>query len=83
MAKYVDGFVLAVPKKNIETYRKLARKSGKRWREHGALEYGERVADDDRRARSRLREERQAQTKRGRVVVVYRLQIAQASRCSQ
>ena len=46
MAKYVDGFVIAVPKKNIETYRKLARKSGKLWREHGALEYRECVADD-------------------------------------
>ncbi len=46
MAKYVDGFVLAVPKKNIEAYRKLARKTGKLWREHGALEYRECVADD-------------------------------------
>ena len=43
---YVDGFVLPVPKKNIEAYRKLSRKAGKVWREHGALEYRECVADD-------------------------------------
>lgn len=43
---YIDGFVLPVPKKNIEAYRKLARKSGKIWREHGALEYKECIADD-------------------------------------
>ena len=46
MAFYVDGFVLPVPKKNIAAYRKLARKAGKIWREHGALEYRECVADD-------------------------------------
>jgi len=43
---YVDGFVLPVPKRNIEAYRKIARKAGKIWREHGALEYRECVADD-------------------------------------
>jgi len=43
---YVDGFLLAVPKKNIAAYRKLARKAGKIWREHGALEYRECVGDD-------------------------------------
>ena len=44
--KYVDGFVLPVPKKNIEDYRRIARKAGKIWKEHGALEYVECVADD-------------------------------------
>lgn len=43
---YVDGFVLPVPKKKIEDYRKIARKAGKIWREHGALDYVECVADD-------------------------------------
>ena len=43
---YVDGFVLAVPKKNLQKYRGIARKAGKVWREHGALEYRECVADD-------------------------------------
>jgi len=43
---YVDGFVLPVPKKNVEAYRRLAQKAGKIWREHGALEYRECVGDD-------------------------------------
>jgi uncharacterized protein YbaA (DUF1428 family) len=46
MAQYVDGFVLAVPKRNVDAYRRMARKAGKVWREHGALEYRECVADD-------------------------------------
>ncbi len=43
---YVDGFVLPVPKKNLAAYRKLARKAGKIWKEYGALDYVECVADD-------------------------------------
>jgi uncharacterized protein YbaA (DUF1428 family) len=43
---YVDGFLLPVPKKNITTYRNIARKAGKIWREHGALQYVEAVGDD-------------------------------------
>jgi uncharacterized protein YbaA (DUF1428 family) len=43
---YVDGFLLPVPTKNISTYRNIARKAGKIWREHGALQYVEAVADD-------------------------------------
>jgi uncharacterized protein YbaA (DUF1428 family) len=43
---YVDGFVLPVPVKNLAAYRKLARKAGKIWKEYGALEYVECVADD-------------------------------------
>ncbi|MDL9997663.1 DUF1428 domain-containing protein [Variovorax sp. J22P240] len=43
---YVDGFVVPVPKNNIEKYREIATKAGKVWREHGALEYRECVADD-------------------------------------
>ncbi|MGH8177174.1 MAG: DUF1428 domain-containing protein [Steroidobacter sp.] len=46
MANYVDGFVLPVPKKNIDAYRKMARKAGKVWKEYGALEYRECIADD-------------------------------------
>jgi len=46
MARYVDGFVLAVPKKNVSAYRSLAKKAGKIWREHGALQYLECVGDD-------------------------------------
>lgn len=43
---YVDGFVLPVPKKNLAAYRSIARKAGKVWREHGALEYRECAGDD-------------------------------------
>ena len=43
---YVDGFVLPVSKKRVGDYRKIARKAGRIWREHGALDYVECVADD-------------------------------------
>ncbi|NUO75786.1 MAG: DUF1428 domain-containing protein [Lysobacter sp.] len=43
---YVDGFVLAVPRKNLAAYRRMARKSGQVWRDHGALAYVECVGDD-------------------------------------
>lgn len=46
MGKYVDGFVLPIPRKNLAAYRKLARKAGKIWIEHGALEYVECIEDD-------------------------------------
>jgi uncharacterized protein YbaA (DUF1428 family) len=46
MAKYVDGFVAPVPKKNIEAYRAMARKAGKIFLEHGATAYTESLADD-------------------------------------
>ena len=44
--RYVDGYVLPVPKKNLRAYRRLAKNAGKIWREHGALEYRECVGDD-------------------------------------
>ncbi len=43
---YVDGFLLPVPKRNLQAYRRIAQKAGKVWREHGALEYRECVGDD-------------------------------------
>jgi uncharacterized protein YbaA (DUF1428 family) len=43
---YVDGFIVAVPKKNLDAYRRMAKKAGKVWREYGALEYREWVAED-------------------------------------
>jgi uncharacterized protein YbaA (DUF1428 family) len=49
--KYVDGFVLPVPKKNLAAYRRMARKAGAIWREHGALEYVECVGDDVKRGK--------------------------------
>src|SRR3990172_12409286 len=44
--QYVDGFVLPVPTKNLQAYRRMAQKAGKIWREHGALEFRECVAED-------------------------------------
>ena len=46
MARYVDGFVIPVPKKDVAAYRRLARRAGKIWCEFGALEYVECMADD-------------------------------------
>jgi uncharacterized protein YbaA (DUF1428 family) len=46
MGKYVDGFLLPVPKASIEAYRRIAEEAGKVWREYGALDYVECVADD-------------------------------------
>lgn len=46
MPHYVDGFVLPVPKKNLDAYRRMARKACKVWMEHGALAYRECVGDD-------------------------------------
>jgi uncharacterized protein YbaA (DUF1428 family) len=43
---YVDGFIVAVPKKKLQAYVRMAKKCGKVWREHGALDYREWVADD-------------------------------------
>lgn len=44
--KYVDGFVLPVPKDNLDAYIEMARWAGDIWKEHGALEYVECVEDD-------------------------------------
>jgi uncharacterized protein YbaA (DUF1428 family) len=46
MGRYVDGFVVPVPKNNVEAYRRMAADAGKVWREYGALQYVECVADD-------------------------------------
>jgi uncharacterized protein YbaA (DUF1428 family) len=43
---YVDGFLIPVPKKKLGEYRRIAKKAGKVWRSHGALEYRECVGDD-------------------------------------
>ena len=46
MPKYVDGFVIPLPKKNVAQYRRIASKACKIWMEHGALDYVECVAED-------------------------------------
>jgi uncharacterized protein YbaA (DUF1428 family) len=44
--RYVDGFVVPVPKKSLPAYRRMAKTAGKVWRDHGALEFREYVAED-------------------------------------
>lgn len=44
--KYVDGFVIPVPKKNVLAYVRMSKKAGKVWKDHGALEYRECIGDD-------------------------------------
>ena len=44
--RYVDGFVIPLPRKNVQAYRRIALKAGKIWREYGALEFRECVGDD-------------------------------------
>lgn len=46
MGDYVDGFVVPVPKKNVDAYRKLAEMARDVWMQHGALSYVEALADD-------------------------------------
>ncbi len=46
MSKYIDGFVIPLPKANINQYREVAAAAGSIWKEHGALEYIEAVGDD-------------------------------------
>jgi uncharacterized protein YbaA (DUF1428 family) len=44
--RYVDGFVVPVPKRKLDAYRRMAKRAARVWREHGALEYVECIADD-------------------------------------
>jgi uncharacterized protein YbaA (DUF1428 family) len=46
LVKYVDGYVIAIPKKNLPAYTKMAKKAGALWREHGAIDYKECVGED-------------------------------------
>jgi uncharacterized protein YbaA (DUF1428 family) len=46
MSRYIDGFVLPVPRKNLDAYRKMAENAGQVWKEYGALEFVECAADD-------------------------------------
>jgi uncharacterized protein YbaA (DUF1428 family) len=45
-AQYVDGYILPVPKKNLDAYRAMAEKAGEVWRKHGAIDYVECIAED-------------------------------------
>lgn len=46
MSKYIDGFVIPVPKANLDEYKRVATLASKVWQDHGALEYIEAVGDD-------------------------------------
>jgi len=46
MSKYVDGFILPIPRKNIQKYIKIAKRCSKIWKEYGAIDYFECIADD-------------------------------------
>ena len=72
---YVDGFIVPVPKKNLGAYRSMAKKAGKVWLDHGALEFRECVADDV-KVGKRTSFPRSVKLKRGETVmfswIVYR-----------
>lgn len=46
MARYIDSFIIPVPKKNLNAYKKMAKASAKTWKKNGALEYVETMGDD-------------------------------------
>ena len=66
--RYVDGYVVPVPKKNLAAYRRMAQKAGRVWREHGALAYVEAAADDVKFGK-RTSFPRSVKLKRGETVV--------------
>jgi uncharacterized protein YbaA (DUF1428 family) len=66
---YVDGFVIAIPKKNMGAYKKMARVAGKVWKEHGAIDYKECVGDDDLKVKFGLPLTKLAKAKNNETVV--------------
>ena len=66
--KYVDGFVLPVPRKHLLVYRRMAQKAGRIWREHGALEFRE-CAGDDLNVKGAVTFPRSVKVKRGETVM--------------
>jgi len=66
--RYVDGFLLPVPKKNLPAYRRMAQKAGKIWRGYGALDYKE-CAGDDLNVKMGVPFPRQMKVKPGETVV--------------
>ena len=65
---YVDGFVVPVPRKNMKAYIKMAKLAGKVWKDHGALDYRECIADDV-KVGKRTSFPRSVKLKRGETVV--------------
>ena len=74
---YVDGFIVPVPKKNLKAYRAMSKKAGKVWREHGALDYKECVADDVKVGKwTSFPRSVKHEEERDRGVLLHRLQVA-------
>ena len=67
--RYVDGFVLPVPAKNLLAYRRMARRAGRIWMEYGALEFVECVGDDISDGKCHFPFDKMAKAKRGEAVV--------------
>lgn len=65
---YVDGFVIPIPKKNIDAYKHIAKIAGKVWRDHGALDYKECVIEDP-KAPKMVRFTQMVDVKRGETVL--------------
>jgi len=68
-AKYVDGFVLVVPKTKLAAYKKMAQQGGKMWRKYGALDYKECVGEDLNPQWTKLTFPKMAKVKKGETVV--------------
>ena len=66
--RYVDGYVLPLPKKNLQAYRRIAQRAGRIWREHGALEFRE-CAGDDPTVKVGMPFPRMVKLKRGETVI--------------
>jgi uncharacterized protein YbaA (DUF1428 family) len=66
--RYVDGFLLPIPKRHLAAYRTLARKAGKVWMEHGALQYCECAGDDLKSPGTVVTFPKSVRLKRGEVV---------------
>lgn len=81
---YVDGYVLPVPKKNLGAYRRMALKASKIWREHGALEFHECVADDVKPGkRTSFPQSVKLKKRRDGRLLMDRIQVARATRPHQ
>src|SRR5262245_328878 len=65
---YVDGFLLAVPKRKLQTYRRISQRAGRVWRKYGALEYRE-CAGDDLKVKMGMSLTKAAKSKPGETVV--------------
>ena len=69
MPRYVDGFLIPVPRTKVALYRRIARRAGKLWREHGALDYVECVGEDLDQGKAFTSFPKSARTRKGETVV--------------